>query len=385
MLGAAEASEYETQGFIVLRGFFRERDFTSVEEALIRHAGGAPLAHGKRYEILYPGLASPRLARLTSDRRLLDAIGDALGATPVLSAFTGYIRTAGHVYREDYNLHCDAHMWRPVSSSAKWLFAVVPLTDFTESAGPLLLSAGSHRQSTFDPQPLGVGVLRRPPEAEIAVPVNVHLRRGDLLLMNGLTWHAAPGVNRSGRPRIALFNKYAAANAPPACGPFLIPTAHYERFEPAVRRLLPHHASAPPTRVRVLLLADEGVVMHRDPQSGAWRLPGGAAAPETAFRRWDSGANLIAAAEQHAAACTADELPWMTWAGDVAEDRIYVHAFHEPPHLRDGSAIVPHAKLEGEDARVLETFLETPAIRAGGITQRRWNMTRRDRESGRGR
>eukprot|EP01051_Picozoa_sp_SAG22_P018772 SAG22_NODE_3262_length_1823_cov_1.777842_1_plen_131_part_10 len=56
------------------------------------------------------------------------------------------------------------------------------------------------------------------------------LRRGDVVLMNGFTFHEA-WPNTADVDRCGLYMKYNARSSPPACGPTIFPAAAFKHLQ----------------------------------------------------------------------------------------------------------------------------------------------------------
>ena len=211
--------------------------------------------------------------------------------------------------------------------------------------------------------------------------IDPELRRGDLLLMNMHTWHRAEG-NRSSEHRVGVFNKYAAASAPPATGWYLYNDQVHAALPAADRDLLAIHDDRDITHTRLVLMDGEATrrAFLRHDGDGQWRLPGGPAWDERAIPDWDLG-NLIAPAAHHLRAQVGLEVPWMSWVGDWPEGdglcRTYAYTLTGrgfPVPYRDGEwfdidALRSHEDSLGWEAQALAAWLDPAPIRGKGVTQ----------------
>ncbi len=137
-----------------------------------------------------------------------------LGEPAHLTAYVAYLRSPGD---KGSGAHSDYKRWRPVGSSMNWLFTIIPLTDFNDDYGPLLVSPGSHLLSDVIDRDARIWDVPRPDAKQLAEFVDPELQAGDVLLMHGHTWHKAPAGPGS-EDRVGIFNKYCAVSAPPAGG-----------------------------------------------------------------------------------------------------------------------------------------------------------------------
>eukprot|EP00746_Dinoflagellata_sp_MGD_P028312 gnl/MRDRNA2_/MRDRNA2_166917_c0_seq1.p1 gnl/MRDRNA2_/MRDRNA2_166917_c0~~gnl/MRDRNA2_/MRDRNA2_166917_c0_seq1.p1 ORF type:complete len:431 (-),score=66.76 gnl/MRDRNA2_/MRDRNA2_166917_c0_seq1:95-1261(-) len=139
---------------------------------------------------------------------------------------------AGSKENKGGGTHYDYKPWRGVGSFLHWLFAIVPLTDYDEVAGPLLAVPGSHSLSKVLPSDGRVHQVRCasvPSPADLADRLEDPLLRvGDIMLMDGFCWHEA-WPNRSAHDRLGLYMKFHAVHSPPAVGPIIHPSVAREK------------------------------------------------------------------------------------------------------------------------------------------------------------
>jgi hypothetical protein len=388
VLTSDQISDYERDGFLVLRGRFGDAEISRMESALERNPPldgtlDAPKRYPEpgRYTLANNCPKDPDLAFLAEHPAVTGPAGELLGDEPRLTAFVIYDRTPGGPGIPSHN---DYKRWRPVGSSMNWLFTIVPFCDFDGSAGQLFVSPGSHRLERIRPgreRPLEVGPAIRPDESSYVDP---ELRRGDLLLMNMHLWHQASG-NTSDHSRVGAFNKYAAASAPPATGYFLYDDDVHRALSPEGQRLLAVHSDKPVGTTRVVLLRQRNdateVLMMRD-ESGQWHLPGGEAVVERAIPDWDHG-NYIAAAQQHLRSQLRIETPWLTYVGDYDEGdhlcRVYAYTLsglgfpvpYDEGEWRDTERLVgdPADLAFGYEPDAVAAWLDPAPVRGKGLTQ----------------
>lgn len=334
-LSSEELTAYREDGFVVLRDVLGddelERLATGVERELggprerRRTTPGAGPETGQTgdYSVLIDECLGEADVNFVIDHpNILAAVETLLGDRPVLSEFSIHIKRPGwEGTGRDYEGMCgrghfDYKPFRPVDSSLNWIFTVIPLVDYTEDIGPLLVSPGSHRCSTFEEGGGRVTIVNRAKDTGIPALVDARLRRGDVLLMHMFTWHEAL-ANRSELVRLGAYIKYRGANAPPACGPYLYADHHIRDLARRSGRLLLDHADRP-IRSTALLLESEGEVLFMQLDDGSWSLPCGVA--RTGHKV--PGSNDDNVIEQLYAAARSQlglELPWVSYVGDFGD------------------------------------------------------------------
>lgn len=385
-LSAEQVADYRRDGFLVLRGQIPESDIQRLERGFARHL---PL-DGTQYSLTYPEpgrytlarncLKDPDLACIAEHSAIVPVVAELLGDAPRLTAFVIYDRTPGG---QGLRPHNDYKRWRPVGSSMNWLFAIAPFCDHDADTGPLFVAPGSHRlERVYDGGERALCV-RPPVTPSDGDFIDPELRRGDLLLMNMHMWHRA-GPNRSDRHRIGIFNKYAAANAPPATGYFLFDDDVWRAMSPEGRSLLAVHSDRELETTRLVLERESAhgpeVFLVQDERG--WSLPGGKTFVERAIPDWDLG-NAIASLQQHMRETLRIETPWVSYAGDYEEDahlcRVYGYALNGlgfPVAYREGEWF-DLERLEaaqddlafGYERRAVQAWLDPTPIRGKGLSQ----------------
>jgi ectoine hydroxylase-related dioxygenase (phytanoyl-CoA dioxygenase family) len=275
LLSKLEIQEFKQNGSIVLRQFLDEEtieniaipileaytnnqiedsaaydrpDNTSTSKSTYRYP--APGNHPLGSRILEK---SPQLASLlASSQKIVSVVEALLGEEARLSQHQVYNRTPGSKGTGESTLgssaagcHYDYKPWRSVGSfMKKWLFVVCPLCDYTEEAGPLLVVNGSHKAAEILPSTndgrtcaFRAPCVPHPEELELHNP---QLKRGDILIMDGSTWHAAWG-NTSNTDRIGIYLKYHAISHPPAVGPVIHPSIAYYQSSLLTRHVFSYH------------------------------------------------------------------------------------------------------------------------------------------------
>ena len=150
MLTSEQIERYERDGYLLLRGQIDEASLQRFERGLEHNppldgsTGNVVWPAPGRYTLAKSSLADPDLGFMVEHERIVPIAAALLEDDPVLTAFMVYDRTPGG---GGLGAHHDYKRWRPVGSSLKWCFAIVPVTDFDELAGPLYIAPGSHRRS----------------------------------------------------------------------------------------------------------------------------------------------------------------------------------------------------------------------------------------------
>lgn len=373
-LNTADIERYERDGFTVVRGALDGHETERFRRAFERH----PPLHGPlpgeypapgRYTLAESCMADPDLGFVAGHPAIVDAAATLLHDDPKLTAFVVYDRTPGGPGIPKHN---DYKRWRPVGSSMNWLFAIVPLDDFDAERGQLFVAPGSHRLERVRDaggRALEVAPAVVPRDDEFIDP---ELGRGDLLLMNMHCWHkAAP--NKSKAHRIGFFNKYAAANCPPAAGYYPFTDAAYRGLTRQGQQTVAFHSDKPIATARVLLQRDDRYLLVDG------TLPGGATFHERAIPDWDLG-NYIAAAHTAMRKQVKAETPWLTYVGDYDEGetlaRLYAFELnaHGFPVRFAGEWLTLDDIRErgtrfGYEASAIETWTDPAIVRGKGISQ----------------
>lgn len=389
MLTTEQLADYQRDGFLVLKGQIPEADIERLERGLERN----PPLDGTLYDVAelnYPEpgrytlanncLKDPDLAFLAEHPKIVPAAADVLGADPKLSAYVIYDRTPGGAGIPSHN---DYKRWRPVGSSMNWAFTIVPFCDFDSEAGQLFIAPGSHRLDRVaagPERPLTVAPPVKPSEDDFIDP---ELQRGDLVIMNMHTWHRAAG-NTSDHSRIGAFNKYTAADAPPATGYFLYDDDVYEALSSAGRAVIAEHSNKPLATTRLLLMREraEPEILLVTNDQGELELPGGETFIEQAIPDWDRG-NLIASLQHNLRSTLRIETPWVSYVGDFDEGpklaRIYAYTLpgFGFPVAYQGAQWFTRDQLEsatgdlahGYEGVAFDRWLDPTILRGKGLTQ----------------
>jgi hypothetical protein len=385
-LSPDQVHTYERDGFLLLRGAVDDADICTLERGLRNN----PPLHGTlgeipdypapgRYTLANNALADPDLIGIVEHPIITAAAAQLLHADPRLSAYVIYDRTPGG---PGIPAHHDYKRWRPVGSSMNWLFTIVPFCDFDEHTGPLYVAPGSHLLERIAAGSERVLEVAPPPQPKADDFIDPGLKRGDLLLMNMHLWHRASG-NSSERHRAGIFNKYAAANAPPATGYFLYNNEVYNALQPQNRHLLAVHSERSIRTTRLLLTRRRDAVQELlllPNATGKFELPGGATETETAIADWDEG-NYIASLQHHVRSQIAIEAPWMSYIGDFEEQehlcRVYAYELtgrgfpvtYDPAHWCTAAALAQAPLQYGYESAALAAWNDTSIVRGKGLSQ----------------
>ena len=384
MLDAKQVEDYRRDGYLLLKGAIAEQDIQRLERGLARN----PPLDGTLQKLNYPepgrytlannALKDPDLAFIVEHEAIIPPVRLLLGDEPKLTAYVIYDRTPGG---DGLGGHNDYKRWRPVGSSMNWLFSIIPFCDYDAAAGRLWVAPGSHHLERVRPgfeSALHVEPPVKPDESDFIDP---GLERGDLLFMNMHLWHRADG-NHSDRHRVGIFNKYAAANAPPATGYFLYDDDVYDALSPAGRELIAVHSNRSIDTTRLVLTRGsvtqpEVLLVSDDDQR--WSLPGGATYVEQAIPDWDEG-NVIASLQSHVREQVRIEMPWVSYVGDFDEGdhlcRVYGYTLNGQgfPVAYEGrwfslDALDGVQCAFGYEADAVKTWLDPSPIRGKGVTQ----------------
>ena len=331
-----------------------------------------------KYVLSEDSLRLPDIRLVVDHPRIVGAVGELLADEACLSAFVIYSMppgtqgTGGDYQRTHESAHCDYKPFRPVGSSLRWLFVIVPLVDYTEEVGPLLVSPGSHQIPELTRRGR-VTHVRRARAAELPAFVDARLRRGQVAFMDMFTWHQAYG-NRSDQLRYGVYNKYRVRNAPPGCGPYLYRDSSAALFGTTGGELLANHAAGRIAETRLLVEADERFLVI----DGS--VPGGAAQPAPKRVGSDED-NVIGQLLEAAERQLGGQPPWVSYVGDYpvgadGSDRCRVYACHRDA-LPGGAVGAQGARwlsadqLSGETGNsclssAAESWLHDPVLRGIG-------------------
>jgi ectoine hydroxylase-related dioxygenase (phytanoyl-CoA dioxygenase family) len=337
-LTQAQVDFFRTNGYVVVRNAFDEATIQRFEQAARRHppldqdVPGQTYPGPGRWTLARNAMADPDLAFIMARPEMTEAMRSALEDDPKVIMFAYYDRTPGGTGLPSHN---DYKRWRPIGSSMRWAFAIVPFCDFDETAGKLEFAPGSHRVAhTPDPYaPVwNADRPRRPGEDEFVDP---ELHRGDLAIVDMHMWHRA-GDNNAAHHRDGLFTKWCAASQPPATGWYPYTDDVRRALGPDGEAILGYSSALPIQTTRALIERARGdktqfLFLEED---GRLSLPGGPAVREQSIPDWDDGnfmASLVDALDER----LKTRPTWTSYVGDYMEGGDHmcrVYAYRLPEH-----------------------------------------------------
>ena len=323
-LGKQQIAGFREEGYLIVRNALSSGEAADlrrvVREQVQRGAYPPTLTYPEpaKYTVSGNRMAEPGLAAIAEHPALVGAVESALGGPAHLTASVAYLRTPSD---KGGGAHSDYKRWRPVGSSMNWVFAIIPLNDFDPSFGPFMVSPGSHKlPRVIDPR-AHILDLTAPDREQLPPFIDPELKAGDLLVVNEHVWHQAP-AGTTGEDRCGIFNKYCAANAPPAAGYYPYNRAALEALSHAGKRLLPVCFDQPLTTTRLLIECPSGIdsryLLCRDADADVWKLPGGEGWEEEAVG-WDVGSR-IGSLQALVDAQLGLDVPWMSYIEDWAQE-----------------------------------------------------------------
>ncbi len=336
-LDPEQLTSFHTNGYLVIRNAFGEATLNRFETAARSHPPVDQVVVGKQYPaagrwtLARNAMADPDLAFIMATPEMTEPMRAVLDDDPKIIMFAYYDRTPGGAGLPSHN---DYKRWRPIGSSMRWAFAIVPLCDFDEAAGKLEFVPGSHRVA-HSPDPYApVWNAERPTPPTEDRFIDPELKRGDLAIVDMHTWHRA-GTNNAAHHRTGLFTKWCAATQPPATGWFPFNDEVRRALGPDGEHVLGFSSPLPITGTSALLerlRPDGGQVLFLE-RDGKLVLPAGPAVKEGSIPDWDEG-NYIGGLSDALATEVRTRPTWMSYVGDYPEgdglSRVY--AYRVPPH-----------------------------------------------------
>lgn len=338
--------EFEKNGYYVLRGVLTEAEVNQLAMPI-----RAAFTRGD-YDTFYRGPAYPAAGvhsmgpRVLEDHpeiadvslahpKIIEAIEELFGEPATLAQYWSIMRPPGagladKPFVNGSGAHYDYKPWRCVGSYVKWMFAVIPFIDYTETAGPLTVSPGSHLKSTLMPSDGRVHPVEaaQVPKASDIELIDPSLKKGDVVLMNGFLWHE-PRPNYGNSDRCGLYMKFHAKSSPPACGPTIYPTAVYEHLSDKAKHLVPYHrgdgrfASIEREPVdcieegQVLIEDQDEKVLVLGNEADGWHLPRFDAKEDATAMILDA-CNVMGSIFKGAEEELGLKLSWLSWLIDLA-------------------------------------------------------------------
>ena len=386
-LTPGQIAEFDRDGFLVMRDLLTSPEKRRLQDGVLReyehrfsfHAESASMPAGK-YSLTEASMGVPDVNFIVDHGDMVGAIDQLLRARARVMSFVFYLKppgsegTIGDYQGTHDGAHCDYKPFRPVGSSLNWMFAIIPLVDYTPDIGPLTVSPGSHRLTALRPGSGRVTRVDRATADRLAPFVDPELRAGDVLLMHGFMWHSAP-PNRSQRLRYGLYSKYMAADAPPGCGPYVFTDAAWRVLADAGRRadLLANHSDLLVGDAR-LLVERGGRALVVQGEDGSWGLPGAPAQTRRKVPATDAD-NVIARLEDALPNQLGGAPDWVSYLGDFENEapgstqpslsRVYGYPDDEEPWLdgRPSGSQADHAKVRWLDAAGLARGVDAGDIR----------------------
>jgi hypothetical protein len=338
--------EFENNGYLVLRGVLTEAEVDRLARP-IRTAfdDGNYDTHREGSAYPSPGIHSmgprileehPNLAELSlAHPAIVAAIEELFGEPATLAQYWSIMRSPGagvsdEPFVKGSGAHYDYKPWRCVGSYVKWMFVVIPFVDYTETAGPLAISPGSHLKTTVlpsDGRVHQVDAARVPSPGEITL-VDPSLKKGDVVLMHGFAWHEAR-PNYGNSDRCGLYMKFHAKSSPPACGPTIYPSAVHDFLPSDVKHLVPYHRGdgqyaalrdgpvGGVDEAQLLIEDSEERVLVLGDDADGWRLPRYAAAEDQTAGILDV-CNVMGSVVKQAHQQLGLQLAWLSWLQDLS-------------------------------------------------------------------
>ena len=325
-ISARDLAEYQENGYHIIRGILppeATEEYRRLVRAYVKtdaYEINRTYPEPAKYTVGGNTMAKPGLASIVEHPTVVNAVESLLGERAHLTAYVAYVRTPGN---RGGGAHFDYKRWRPVGSSMNWIFAIIPLNDFDEIFGPLLVSAGSHKLTRLRDAQAAIRDLTAPDRDKLPPFVDPELKAGDLLLMDGRTWHLPP-PGTAKEDRCGFFLKYCAVNAPPAAGYYPYNDAAYHAMSDAGKRLIPVHFDGPISYARLLIErtsdAEPSFLLRHSADSNSWELPGGATEEEEEGVAWDIGARIGALQSMVEEQLNGEAIPWMSYIDDIPSD-----------------------------------------------------------------
>ena len=393
-LSRTQVDSFRDDGFLVVADLLNSDEVSRIADAARAEfethryvAAKTRFPAPTKYVLSEDSLRLPDIRLVVDHPRIVAAATELLEDEVCISAFViysmppGTAGTGGDYQRTHELAHCDYKPFRPVGSSLRWLFAIVPLVDYTEEVGPLLVSPGSHKIPELTRHGR-VTHVRRARADELPAFVDTRLRRGQVAFMDMFTWHQAYG-NRSDQLRFGVYNKYRARSAPPGCGPYLFRDSSAALFGTS-GELLANHAPGRIAETRLLVEEDDRFLVLDS------TVPGGVAQPGLKRAGTDDD-NVIAHLLDSVEPQLGSAPPWVSYVGDyplgaAGTDRCRVYgcprdALPDSPPAVPGARWLTADQLAGATGHAYlstaaECWLRDPVLRGIGQSYAQANVPR---------
>lgn len=346
VLTQEQVDRFRDDGFLVIPDLLLAEEVNQLADSVrTEFEGQRHIDKGKKlfpepwtYTLSEESLRLADLRHVVDRPQITGAVSQLLEDEIRLSSFIVYAKppgapgTSGDYYGSHESAHCDYKPFRPAGSSLRWLFVIVPLVDYTDEVGPLLVSPGSHKIPKLTRKGR-ITHVERAQGNQIKALVNTNLRRGHVALVDMFVWHEAHG-NRSDQSRFGVYNKYRARSAPPGCGPYLFRENSADGFDSLGKALLENRIAGRIAETQLLVEQGERFLVIDGPK-GTPVVPGGAAQP-TAKPVGTDDDNVIGQLNNSVTMQLGGVSPWVSYVGDFPLDessadvsRVYACPYEE--------------------------------------------------------
>ena len=406
-------TQFDETGCHVLRGVLTEAEVDRLADP-IRAAFASGEYDGYQKEAAYPspGIYStgprvlekhPEIADVSlAHPAIVAAVEELFGEPARLGQYWSIMRPPGagvsdEPFAPGSGAHVDYKPWRCVGSFVKWMFAIVPFVDYTETAGPFAVAPGSHLKTRVLPSDGRVHQVdvAQVPVASQTVFIDPDLKKGDVILAHGFAWHEAR-PNTGDSDRCGLYMKFYARSSPPACGPIIFPSRVHDFLPDQRKYLVPNHRGdgkftslreSPVGGIdeaRLVIEDSQGHLLLLRDQSDRWALPRFAATEDECPSILDVS-NVMGSVLAQTRQQLGLVLPWLSWLldlpgsapnGESGEWRCRVYGHRLPDALPELGGDAPEhrwstaAELSAVSAEQLEC----------GGDERRWLHMWQDEE-----
>ena len=326
ILNSSEIDRFRDDGFLVMPDLMNKDEIDRLADSAYsefhnqRHIGRGTsvFPHPGKYTLSEDSLRLADVRRVVDHPQITSIASELLEDEIRMSAFVIYAMppgspgTGGDYTGTHDSAHCDYKPYRPVGSSLRWLFVIVPLVDYTEEVGPLLVSPGSHKLPKLT-QRGRITYVERARSDQLPPFKDTCLKRGQVAFMDMFTWHQA-FANRSDTLRFGVYNKYRARSAPPGCGPYLFRQRSAEMFDHGSVDLLENRIEGHVAQTKLLIEMDEKF-LTLNTLDGSPTVPG--AESQRAMKQVGTDQdNVIEALMDATGPQLGSDLPWVSYVGD---------------------------------------------------------------------